>query len=162
MLLQTLGYIYLFKLEFSPDTWAVIELLNHITIFSDLLGSSDGKKFVCSIGDLGLIPWLGRAPGERNNHPHQISCLENLRDRGAWQDIVYSHKKSDIRSNEVALIVNKRFWIALLGYNFKSDRIHYKLKKKKRKKSDRIITFCFQGKPFNITEIQIHAPTTNA
>ena len=83
MLLQTLGYIYLFKLVFCPDTWAVIELLNHITIFSDFPGSSDGKEFVCSVGDLGLIPWLGRAPGERNHYPYQISCLENLMDGGA-------------------------------------------------------------------------------
>ena len=94
MLLQTLGYIYLFKLVFSPDTWAVIELLNHIKIFSDFPGSSDGKEFVCSVGDLGLIPWLGRAPGEWNHYPHQISCLENLMDRGAWRATVYRVTKS--------------------------------------------------------------------
>ena len=34
-------------------------------------------------GDLGLIPVLGRSPGERNGNPLQYSCLENPMDRGA-------------------------------------------------------------------------------
>ena len=37
------------------------------------------------IGDLGLIPVLGRSPGERHGNPLQYSCLENPMDRGAWQ-----------------------------------------------------------------------------
>ena len=32
----------------------------------------------------GLIPGLGRFPGEGNGHPLQYSCLENLMDRKAW------------------------------------------------------------------------------
>jgi len=35
-------------------------------------------------GDLGLIPWLGRSPGEGNGNPLQYSSLENPMDRGAW------------------------------------------------------------------------------
>ena len=35
-------------------------------------------------GDVGLIPGLGRSPGEGNGNPHQYSCLGNLMDRGAW------------------------------------------------------------------------------
>ena len=35
--------------------------------------------------DLGLIPGLGRSPGEGNGNPLQGSCLENPVDRGAWQ-----------------------------------------------------------------------------
>ena len=34
-------------------------------------------------GDLGLIPGLGRSPGEGNGNPLQYSCLENPMDRGA-------------------------------------------------------------------------------
>ena len=34
---------------------------------------------------VGSIPGLGRAPGGGNGHPLQFSCLENLRDTGAWQ-----------------------------------------------------------------------------
>ena len=33
--------------------------------------------------DLGLIPGLGRSPGEGNGNPLQYSCLENSMDRGA-------------------------------------------------------------------------------
>ena len=47
----------------------------------------------------------------------------------------------------VALTVNERVWNAVLGCNFKNDRM---------------ISVCFQGKPFNITVIQVYAPTTNA
>ena len=36
------------------------------------------------IRDLGLIPGLGRAPGEGNGYPLQHSCLGNPMDRGAW------------------------------------------------------------------------------
>ena len=34
-------------------------------------------------GDSGLIPWLGRSPGEGNSNPLQYFCLENPMDRGA-------------------------------------------------------------------------------
>ena len=51
------------------------------------------------------------------------------------------------KTNGVAIIVNKRVWNAVLGCNFKSDRI---------------IFVCFQGKPFNFTVIQVYAPTSNA
>ena len=36
-----------------------------------------GKESACNAGDLGLIPGLGRFPGEGNGHPLQYSCLEN-------------------------------------------------------------------------------------
>jgi len=37
---------------------------------------------------LGLIPGLGRSPGEGNGRSLQYSCLENPTDRGAWQATV--------------------------------------------------------------------------
>ena len=37
------------------------------------------------IKDVGLIPGLGRSPGEGNGKPLQYSCLENPMDRGAWR-----------------------------------------------------------------------------
>ena len=36
-----------------------------------------GKESACNVGDLGLIPGLGRSPGERNGYPLQYSGLEN-------------------------------------------------------------------------------------
>ena len=35
-------------------------------------------------GDAGLIPGLGKSPGEGNGNPLQYSCLENFMDRGGW------------------------------------------------------------------------------
>ena len=40
-------------------------------------GSSAGKESPCNVGDLGLIPVLGRFPGEGNGNPLQYFCLEN-------------------------------------------------------------------------------------
>ena len=40
-------------------------------------GDSVGKQSACHAGDLGLIPGLGRSPGEGHGNPVQYSCLEN-------------------------------------------------------------------------------------
>ena len=61
-------------------------------------------------------------------------------------DIYYCRQES-LRRNGVALIVKKRIQNAVLGCNLKNNRL---------------ISVCFQGKPFNITVIQVYAPTTNA
>ena len=60
--------------------------------------------------------------------------------------IYYCGQKS-LRRNGVALMVNKRVQNAVLECNLKNDRI---------------ISVCFQGKPFNITVIQVYAPSSNA
>ena len=39
---------------------------------------SAGKESACNVGDLGLIPGLGRSPGEENGYPLQYSDLENF------------------------------------------------------------------------------------
>ena len=48
-------------------------------------GGSVGKDSAYNAGDLGLIPRLGRSPGEGNGSSLQYSCLGNPMDRGAWQ-----------------------------------------------------------------------------
>ena len=60
---------------------------------------------------------------------------------------IYYCGQESLRINEVAIIVNKRLQNAVLGCNLKNDRM---------------ISVCFQGKPFNITVIQVYAPTSNA
>ena len=55
---------------------------------------SDGKESTCNAEDLGLIPRLGRSPGEGNGYPFQYSCLQNHMDRGAGQPIVHGVTKS--------------------------------------------------------------------
>ena len=61
------------------------------------LGGSDGKESACNVGDLGLIPGLGRSPGGGHGDPFQYSCLENL--HGQRSLVGYSpwgHKESDV------------------------------------------------------------------
>ena len=58
--------------------------LTHYLTELDSPGGSDGKASVYNVGDLGLIPGLGRSPGEGNGNPLQYSCLENSVDGGAW------------------------------------------------------------------------------
>ena len=43
----------------------------------DFPGGPDGKASLYNVGDLGLIPGLGRSPGGRNGYPLQYSGLEN-------------------------------------------------------------------------------------
>ena len=51
-----------------------------------------GKDSVCNVGtagDVGSIPDWGRQPGGGHGNPFQYSCLENPKDRGAWQATVH-------------------------------------------------------------------------
>ena len=66
-------------------------------------GGSDGKEFACNVGDLGLIPGLGRSPGEGNGTPVQYSCCDDLMDRGAWRAAVHGVAKSRTRLSDCAL-----------------------------------------------------------
>ena len=54
-------------------------------VFLDFPDGSAGKESAQNAGDLGLIPGLGRLPGEGNGYPLQYSGLENSRDREAWE-----------------------------------------------------------------------------
>ena len=60
---------------------------------------------------------------------------------------IYYCRQESLRRNGVAIMVNKRVQNAVLGCNLKNDRM---------------ISAHFQGKPFNITVIQVYAPTSNA
>ena len=57
-------------------------------------GGLEGKDSACSAENLGLIPGLGRSPGEGNDYPFQYSCLENTEDRGVWWATVHGATKS--------------------------------------------------------------------
>ena len=60
---------------------------------------------------------------------------------------IYYCGQESLRRNGVAIMVNRRVQNAVLGCNLKNDRM---------------ISVCFQGKPFNITVIQVYASTTKA
>ena len=51
-------------------------------------GGSDGKESTCCAGDLGMIPGLGRSPGEGKGYPLLYSGQGNSMYRGAWQATV--------------------------------------------------------------------------
>ena len=69
-------------------------------------------------------------------------CEFNLDDH-----YIYCCGQQSLRRNGVALIVNSKIRNAVFGCNLNNDRM---------------ISVCFQGKLFNITAIQVYAPTTNA
>ena len=60
---------------------------------------------------------------------------------------IYYCGQESLRRRGVATMVNKRVQNAVLGCSLKNDRM---------------ISVCFQGKPFNITVIQVYAPTSNS
>ena len=60
---------------------------------------------------------------------------------------IYYCGQEFLRRNGIALILNKRVQNAVLGYSLKNDRM---------------ISVHFQGKPFNITAIQVYSLTKNA
>ena len=74
------------------------------------------------------LKWTGL--GEFNSDEHYIYCGQE-----------------SLRRNGVAIMVNKRVRIAVLGCSLKNDRM---------------ISVHFQGKPFNITVIQVYASTSKA
>ena len=59
---------------------------------------------------------------------------------------IYYCGQESLRRNKVAITINKRVQNAALGCNLKNDKM---------------ISVHFQGKPFNITVIQVYAPTSN-
>ena len=59
---------------------------------------------------------------------------------------IYYCGQESLRRNGVAIMVNRRLWNAVLGCNLKNNRM---------------IFVRLQGKPFNITVIQVYAPTSN-
>ena len=60
---------------------------------------------------------------------------------------IYYCRQESLRRNGVAIMADKRVLNAVLGCNLKNDRM---------------ISVRFQGKPFNITVVQVYAPTSNA
>ena len=82
-------------------------MYTHTYIYIGFPGGAGGKEPMCQynagdIRDIGLIPGLGRSPGEGNGNPLQYSCLENPMDRGAWWATVHWVAKSQTRLSDKA------------------------------------------------------------
>ena len=73
------------KLVFCILSGNLMGQRRHLTMSREIWGlSSVSKESACNAGDPGLIPGLGRSPGEGNGNPLQYSYLENPIGRGAW------------------------------------------------------------------------------
>ena len=77
----------IFKSDISKFWW-------RYTVTGGFLGGSHGKESICNVGDLGLIPGLGRSLGVGNSNLLQYSFLENSMDRGTWWATVHAIAKS--------------------------------------------------------------------
>ena len=72
--------------------------------------SGSGKNLPANAGDTrdpGLIPRLGRSPGEEHDNPIQYSCLENPMDRGAWGTTVHMFTKSNPMVHDQSNLVRR-------------------------------------------------------
>ena len=97
-------------------------------------------------GTLELVKW---EMAEMNINVLVISQLKwtGMCEFNSDDHYIYYCGPEFLRRNGVAIIANKRVWNAVLGCNLKNDRM---------------ISVRFQGNLFNITVIQIYAPTSNA
>ena len=75
-------------------------LIDHLVLNGGLPGGSNGKEPACNTGDLGLIPQLGRFPGEGYDNPLQYSYLGNPMDRRAWRATVRGVAKSQTQLSD--------------------------------------------------------------
>ena len=91
-------------------------------------------RVIIDILGISKLKWTGM--GEFNSNDHYI----------------YYCGQESLRRNGVAIMVNKRVQNSVLVCN---------LKKTKQNKKTRMISVCFEGKPFNITVIQVYALTSN-
>ena len=71
--------------------------------------SSAGKESACNVRDPGLIPGLGRSPGERKGYPLQYSGLENSMDC-----IVHGITKRRTRLSDFTMPTSTVLWISSL------------------------------------------------
>ena len=78
--------------DFEKSTVKLLEGNSQVVLIVKNLPANAGDT-----GDTGLIPGLGRSPGEGHGNPLQYSYLENPMDRGAWQATVDGVEKSQIQ-----------------------------------------------------------------
>ena len=123
-------------------------------------GTGDRSKIRCCKEQYCIGTWNIRSmnPGKLEVVKHEMTRvnidilgISQLRWTGMGEfnsddHYIYYCGQESLRRNGVAIIVNKIVQNVVLGYNIKNDRM---------------ISVSFQGKPFNITVIQVYAPTSN-
>ena len=119
--------------------------------------TSDGRKVHCYKEQYCIGTWniksmnhgrLEVVKEEMARVNTDILGISKLKWTGMGESNSYNYcVQESLRRNGVAIIVNKKVQNAVLGCNLKNDRM---------------ISVRFQGEPFNITVIQVYAPTSNA
>ena len=94
--------------ECSKNTFFPAYFLMYLKDILIFPGGSEGKASACNAGDAGLIPGLGRSPGEGNGNPLQYCCLENPMVGEAWWAIVHAVAKSRTRLSGVTHSLTQR------------------------------------------------------
>ena len=82
--MHMLRWVFL-KVKKKKKVSAGTKIYQDIDCIQCFPGGSGGKESTCHAGDPGLIPGLGRCPGEGSGNPFQYSCLGNPMERGAWR-----------------------------------------------------------------------------
>ena len=93
------------------------------------------------------IPGMGERGGLPSMGSHRVGHDWSDLAAAAAEHCIYYCGQESLRRNGVALILNKRVQNSVLGRNLKNNRM---------------ISICFQGKPFSITVTQVYAPSSNA
>ena len=75
----------------------------NLFIYRGFIGGSDSKETAYNVGDLGLLPGMGKSPGEGNVNSLQYSGLENPMDREARKATVHGAAKSWTRLRDLVL-----------------------------------------------------------
>ena len=98
--------------------------------------------------DQGKLEVIKQEPARVNINILGISELKwtGMGEFNSEDHYIYYCRQESLRRNGVDIMANKRVLNAVLGCNLKNDRM---------------ISVCFQGKPFNITVIQVYTPTCN-
>ena len=104
-------FLFMQKKLWFRDTFILHLLRGRTAIWIHFCGfqGSDSKQSACNVGDLGLIPELGRFPGEGNGNPFQHSWTENSMERGAGglQPMGLQRVGHDWANNTVGIQIKK-------------------------------------------------------
>ena len=103
-----LGFKYFVVLNMSTNDWknmARIENWVMITGYRDFPGGSAGKEFACNVGDLGLIPGLGRSSGGWKGYPLKYSGLKNSMDSTVCRSQRVGHDWATFTSVQFSSVV---------------------------------------------------------
>ena len=127
-------------LHIFPSLCVCSQSLSHVQLFVAPwpIACSEVKASAWNAGDLGLIPGLGRSPGEGHGNPLQYSCLENPMDGGAWWAAVDGVEKS---------------WTRLRDFTFHLISVHVGILISKQRGLRKLLTLqCYENRNWTLNQ----------